>query len=57
MPFHRCCVSCLLKEKWATVPAAPVVVLPYESDETVSGNETMETEGESERTKNSGSNR
>lgn len=47
----------LLKEKWATVPAAPVVVLPYESDETVSGNETMETEGESERTKNSGSNR
>lgn len=45
----------LLKERWATVPAAPVVVLPYESGETGSENATMETDKrKSEGTQNSG---
>eukprot|EP00268_Persea_americana_P045420 TRINITY_DN4629_c0_g1_i1.p1 TRINITY_DN4629_c0_g1~~TRINITY_DN4629_c0_g1_i1.p1 ORF type:complete len:822 (+),score=146.45 TRINITY_DN4629_c0_g1_i1:338-2803(+) len=45
----------LLKERWATVPAAPVVVLPYKSGETGSENATMETDKrKSEGTQNSG---
>lgn len=48
----------LLKERWATVPAAPVIVLPYESGEAGSGNEAMETDQrKSEGTQNSGINR
>lgn len=31
-----------LKERWKTVPAAPVVVLPYESDESMSTIEGMQ---------------
>eukprot|EP00262_Sarcandra_glabra_P007509 TRINITY_DN2036_c0_g3_i1.p1 TRINITY_DN2036_c0_g3~~TRINITY_DN2036_c0_g3_i1.p1 ORF type:complete len:150 (-),score=24.16 TRINITY_DN2036_c0_g3_i1:60-449(-) len=46
-----------LKERWATIPAAPVVVLPYESNETTgSGNAIKESvKGKSERTPNTGS--
>lgn len=32
----------LLKERWDAVPAAPVVVLPYEGDETRAPNQTRE---------------
>lgn len=34
--------STLLKERWDAVPAAPVVVLPYEGDETRAPNQTRE---------------
>ncbi|KAF8404155.1 hypothetical protein HHK36_009035 [Tetracentron sinense] len=46
----------LLKERWDTVPAAPVVVLPFESDETGSGNPGSGTDDKtkSERTQKSG---
>ncbi|KAK9286580.1 hypothetical protein L1049_014979 [Liquidambar formosana] len=33
----------ILKERWDTVPAAPVVVLPFESEETRSANQRKET--------------
>ncbi|KAF6139502.1 hypothetical protein GIB67_005139 [Kingdonia uniflora] len=33
-----------LKERWETVPAAPVVVLPFESEENRSGNPTTRTD-------------
>lgn len=37
MKFRR-----LLKERWDAVPAAPVVVLPYEGDETRAPNQKRE---------------
>lgn len=32
-----------LKERWETVPAAPVIVLPFESDESRAAIQTRET--------------
>lgn len=36
----------LLSERWKMLPAAPVVVLPYESDESGSGSERKQLSGE-----------
>lgn len=33
----------LLKERWDTIPAAPVIVLPFESDESKSMDQRGET--------------
>lgn len=42
----------ILKERWETVPAAPVVVLPFDSAESTSETEAKETKDQTKNVQN-----